>query len=184
MGAPAETLLRLCLVVGMGLGLVGIVGGCSDPDQPSTLSTDAPTPTSSSSSPSPSPETVEQEVEAAVRAYYAELTRAARTQQTARVKRLMATGCPCYQVAKAIDATRRSGRTTPDAAWEVQSIQVHDVEPGLAVAEVKYEVSAYRVLNEKNNVVDRYPRQQEHVDLSFVTFDEGWIIGNLVDLES
>lgn len=173
-------MLRLCLLLIVGPGLVV---SCSDPDQPSTLPSDTPSATSSSVSASTSTDTPEEEVEAAVRAYYAELTRAAQTQETAEFKRLMTQGCPCYRVAKGIDATRDSGRTTPDAVWLVRTIQVHDVEARLAAAEVEYVVRAYRVLNTRGEVVDRYPLQRGHVDLSFVRSDDGWVVGNLFDLE-
>jgi hypothetical protein len=108
MGAPTGTLQRLCLVVSLSLGLLGLVGGCSDPDQPSTLPSDTPTPTSSSASPTPS--TPEQEIEAAVRAYYAELQRAAQTNDTSVLKTMSTKGCPCYRPVRVIDRSQASAQ--------------------------------------------------------------------------
>ncbi len=66
------------------LGAVLIVGCSGDEPEAGRLT---PTPTSSSPTsidPSPTPTTPEQQVEAAVRTYYAELTRAAQTEDISR----------------------------------------------------------------------------------------------------
>ncbi len=73
MRAPAGTLLRAGLALVFGLALVS----CTD--DPKAGSVGTPSPTASSSS-SPTPSTPEAQIEAAVRAYYAELTKAAQTQ--------------------------------------------------------------------------------------------------------
>ena len=179
MGAPTGTLLRF-LLPGLLLTLV-LVSGCSgDPVEGAKVPPRA-TPTSTSAS--PTPDTTEEQVEAAVRAYYAELTRAAQTQDTSQFKQLVTKGCPCFQVATAIQKTKRDGLTTPDAEWTVEEIRVHDLEADLAVAEVHYRVSPYTVLNSQGTVTERYPAQQGHVDLSLVRSERGWIVGNLFDLE-
>jgi hypothetical protein len=168
---------------GFVLALVVVAAGCtSEPDQPATLPDDTPTATSATASPSPM--TPEQEVEAAVRAYYDELTRAAQTQETSVFKRMVTRGCPCFGAARAIDETRRNGHTTPDVTWTVDSIKVLEAHDGTALAEVRYTVSPYTVLDSQGEVVDRYSRQRGHVDLSFVRGPSGWVVGNLFDLES
>ena len=73
-GPTGTVLFRVALVV---IALTG--AGCSDdPPEAGGLPSNSPSPSSTSSSPTPA--TPEEQVEAAVRAYYAELTRAARTQ--------------------------------------------------------------------------------------------------------
>ncbi len=73
MRAPAGTLLRAGLALVLGLALVS----CTDDPKPGTLGTPTATPTSST--PSPTPSTPEAQIEAAVRAYYAELTHGIQT---------------------------------------------------------------------------------------------------------
>ncbi len=70
---PTGTLLRAGLGVVLGLALVA---GCSDEPKAGTIKPPRSTPTTSSATPTPA--TPEAQIEAAVRAYYAELTRAAR----------------------------------------------------------------------------------------------------------
>ena len=74
MRAPTGTLLRAGVAIILGLAVVS----CTDEPDPGTIKSPSPTPSSSSASPTPS--TPEAQIEAAVRAYYAELTRAARRQ--------------------------------------------------------------------------------------------------------
>ncbi len=81
MRAPAGTLLRAGLALILGLALVS----CTDDPKPGTVGT--PTATPSSSTPSPTPSTPEAQIEAAVRAYYAELTKAAQTNDTSELTR-------------------------------------------------------------------------------------------------
>jgi len=180
-GEPAAGRLRRCVLAALVLGLVV---ACSDPDQPSTLPSDTPKPTSSSSSASPSPETVEQEVEAAVRAYYAELTRAAQTNDTTLLKTMSTKGCPCYRPVRVIERGMARGEITPNAEWTITSLKVHDIEDGLALAEVRYNVSAYDVVDESGELVAQVKAQSSHYDLSMVRTDRRWIVGNVFDLES
>ncbi len=176
---PTGRLQRVVLLVA---AAALCLAGCSHPPpKAGSVPSDSPTPTSSS--PSPTPATPEEQVEAAVRAYYAELTRAAQTNDTSKLKTLTTKGCPCYRTIEAIDKSRNAGRATPDAAWTVRSIRVHDIEDGSAIAEVKYTVDSYRVMNRSGEEITSYPRSDSHVDLSLVRSGSGWIIGNLFDLE-
>ncbi len=70
MRAPTGTLLRAGLTAIVSLALVA---GCTDDAEPGTLKTATATPTSTTAAPTPT--TPEAQIEAAVRAYYAELTR-------------------------------------------------------------------------------------------------------------
>lgn len=171
--------------VAAALALGIVLTGCSDePEPPGTLPTNLSTPSSSSSSPEPSPDTPAEEVEAAVRFYYAELTRAAQTNDTSTLRTLSTKGCPCYRPVRVIDRGAKRGEITPDAEWTIRSLRVHDIEGGIALADVKYDVSAYAVINEDGEVLGRVKAQSSHLDLSLVLSDDRWIIGNVFDLES
>ena len=180
MRGPTGTVLLRCALVA---ALLTVPGCSGDPEKPGTLPTrsQSPTPTSTSAS----AETPEEQVEAAVRAYYAELTRAAQTNDVSVLKGLMAKGCPCYRAVRVISQNKRQGETTPEAAFRITSLRVHDLEGDTALAEVETRGPAYAVLNEKGEVVDRVPSQQTHLDLSLVRDASGeWIIGNWFNLEA
>src|SRR4051812_16391754 len=76
-----------------------------------------PTPTMHSTTPTPTETPVAQQVETAVRAYYAELTRAAQTNDTSKLKTMLMKSCPCFNAVRILERNARLGRTTPDAAW-------------------------------------------------------------------
>jgi hypothetical protein len=170
--------LQLSAVV-LGLALAGC---SSEPDQPATLPDDRPSATSTSATPSAM--TPEEEVEAAVRAYYAELTRAAQTQNTSTLKSMMTRGCPCYGYARSIDQARRRGQKAPEAAWTIRAVRVHHVNSGTAAAEVRYVVEPYALIDGQGDEIRQFPRRKGHVDLSLVDAGEGWIIGNVFNLEA
>ena len=179
-GEPAAGRLRRCLLAALVLGLVV---ACSDPDQPSTLPSDTPTPTSSSASPSPSQETVEQEVETAVRAYYAELTRAVQTNDTSVLKTLSTKSCPCNRPIRVIEANERKDWSSPDATFEVASVRVHDLEDRLALAEVRTDEAAYEVVGADDAVVGRVPARKHFLDLTLVKDGSSrWLINNEFNL--
>ena len=107
---------RCCgAVVIAALGLA-LLAGCSDKDEPGTL---PKTPKPSSTSASPTPATPEEEVEAAVRAYYAELTRAAQTNDATVLEDADDYGCPCYRAVKVIKRNEREGETTPMLSFDL-----------------------------------------------------------------
>src|SRR3954470_20944028 len=104
MRTPTGTLLRAGLTAVVSLALVA---GCSDDPEPGTLKTPTATPTSTTASPTPT--TPQAQIEAAVRAYYAELTKAAQTLDTTEIAKRSTKGCPCYGVVRGIDEIRRKG---------------------------------------------------------------------------
>src|SRR3954463_5516116 len=177
MRTPTGTLLRAGLTAVVSLALVA---GCSDDPKPGTLKTPTATPTSTTASPTPT--TPEAQIEAAVRAYYAELTRAAQTNDTSRLKKMTSRACPCYRPVTVIEAGAKRGETTPEASWSVESLRVHDLDGRSAVAEVKYGVTAYDVLDKDGDVVGSVPARKNHYDLSVVQNGDGqWIIANVFD---
>jgi hypothetical protein len=158
-----------------------VLAGCSDPDQPGTVPRTTPTP--STSSPSPSPTSTEDQVEAAVRAYYAELTRAVQTNDASMLKRMVARACPCYNAVKVVEGHAARGEMSPDTEYTLRSVRVHDVTGKLAAAEVRYRVNAYKVLDSSGNTIADIEAQRSHYDLSLAETKDGWIIVNLFDLE-
>ena len=177
------TALRAGTAVLAGLLAAAGLTACSGSDpEPGTLSPSS-SPSSSTASASPSATTPEQQIEAAVRTYYAELTRAAQTQDTTVLATLRTKGCSCFNVVDGINELAGKGQTTPDASWAVDSIRVHDVSEGIGQAEVKYSVSRYEVLGRDGSVVRTFPADAGHVDLSFVDSDGVWVIGDRFDLE-
>jgi hypothetical protein len=172
---PAVPVLVVAALVGAP-GLVGCTG--SDP-KPATISTPPTTPAPST----PTATSPTEQVEAAVRAYYAELTRAAQTNDTSVLKTLTTKGCPCYGVVRGIDQVARQGKSTPRAQWTVKAVRVHDLDGGSAGAAVTYQIAPYALLNHDGSVADRFPRQTGHVDLSLSKAGSRWIIGNSFDLK-
>ena len=168
--------------------LLPIMTSCSpDPTPPGTLPSDTASPTtlsstSSATPSSPKPTSAEEEVEAAVRAYYAELTRAAQTNETTKLKRMVTKGCPCFRPVKVIERASRRGEKTPDAAWTIRSLRVHDVGPTNARAEVKYSVTAYDVVDPSGEVIATVGAQSSHFDLSLIADSDRWVIDNVIDM--
>jgi hypothetical protein len=158
------------------LGLA-LAGCSSEPDQPATLPDDRPSATSTSATPSAM--TPEQEVEAAVRAYYAELTRAAQTNDTESLRKMTTTGCPCFRPVKVIERNEANGRRTPDASFQVERLMIHEVDATSAAVEVETDEAAYQVVNREAEVVGRVPARSNHVQLSLVRNHLGaWIVAN------
>jgi len=159
------------------------VAGCGgDPEPPGTVpSKAAPSPTSSS--PSPTPQTIEEEVEAFVRDYYAEFERAAQTNNTRRFMTLMTASCPCYRAVRVIERFRKKGQSTRNAAIQLEMVRVHDVVNRSAQVEVKFVFSRYQVVDRQGRVVTTIPRRSNHFDLSVIEGADGWLVSNVVNLE-
>jgi hypothetical protein len=161
------------------LGLV-LVAGCTDEARPGTLKTPSPTTTSSAS---PTPTSVEAQIDSAVRAYFAELTRAARAGDTGKLRGMVAKECPCFRSVKVIDRNSRQGYVTPDASFAVTTVRVHDVEGQLGLAEVKTDEAAYDVLNSASKVIGHVKPRENFLDLTLAQRPTGqWVLVNEFDL--
>lgn len=160
---------------------VVLIGGCSDPPEKAGR-VPAGTP-SSNSAPSPTATPVEAQVEAAVRAYYAELARAVRTGETGGLKERVRRSCPCYGSVRSIDRLASKNQSAPKAHIEVSSINVHDVIARSAGAEVSYDVPSYDLVERNGTVVSHIPARRDHVDLSLVSDGGAWMITNVFNLE-
>jgi len=166
----------------LGVAVLLLAAAACSGDPPPAGAVDTPTPSVHSSTPTPTPTPVEEQVEAAVRAYYAELTRAAQTLDTTTLRTMSRAGCPCSGSVRSIDKTRRIGHKIPDAAWTVEKLQVHDVIAQTAGAEVWYRVAAYQVLDGQGQVINQFPQRDKHVDLTLLTEGSRWRISNVFDL--
>jgi hypothetical protein len=166
------------------LGLTAVLVGaaCSDPP-PAAKPPKVSTAGSATRLASPTATTPEQEVEAAVRAYYAELTRAAQTNDTGRLKQMIDRNCPCYRAVRVIEQGARRGESTPDAEWRLESVDVHDLLGRSGGAEVRYDVTAYDVINRSRKTIDHVDSKTSHLDLSLVKGSHGWVVANVFDLE-
>ena len=155
---------------------------CSD-DPPPAGAVKTPTPSVQSSTPTPTETPVEQQVEAAVRAYYAELTRAAQTNDTSTLKTMLMKSCPCHNAVRILEHNTKVGRTTPDAAFSLHSVKVHDITGKAASAEVRYDVTGYDVLGRDGSVETHVAAQTSHLDLSLLEVGQAWLVANIFDLE-
>jgi len=174
--------------------LVVPLGACSDPPAagkiPSATSPTAtatpstPTPIPTTSPASPTPSTPEAEVDAAVRTYYAELNRAAQTNDTTRLKTMIDISCDCYRAIKVIDENARQRYTTPSAKWNLRRVLPHAVKQSAALVEVKYDLSAYDVVGADGKVVGHVKSQSNHWDLSLIRRGSGWVVNDVSDLGS
>jgi len=174
--------MSLRLAAALCAGLVAVAGCGGDPEPPGTVpSKAAPSPTSSS--PSPTPQTIEEEVEAFVRDYLAELERAAQTNDTARLKSMLTRSCPCFRAVRVINKYKQRGESAPDARISVRSVRVHDVLGRSAQVETRYNISRYNVLDRQGRVITAIPRRPYHVDLSVIASPDGWLISNVVNLQ-
>src|SRR3954466_8045993 len=90
---------RSVVVVALMMGAAACSG-----DPPPAGAVKTPTPTMHSTTPTPTETPVAEQVETAVRAYYAELTRAAQTNDTSKLKTMLMKSCPCYRAVRVIDA--------------------------------------------------------------------------------
>lgn len=161
--------------------LVMGVAACSDDPTPAG-SVKSSTPTVESRTPTPSPTPVEQQVEAAVRAYYAELVRAKQTNDTAKLTLLVSKACPCYRSVGIIQDNRRRGRSGPDAQIKVEDVNTHDVIGDTAGAVVAFRAAGYNLVDRKGHVVSRIRARSYKVDLSFVSTNGAWILHNVFNL--
>lgn len=184
MTAPTGTVYRAALLVACWATAFGGLAGCSEePGRAGTLPSRTASPTPTTTSASPTPTTVEEQVEAAVRAYFAEVTHAAETNDTSRLRHLSTKGCPCYGYVRSFDKLRRQGKYLEGAVWTVDEIRVHDRIGDTALAEVRYTVSPYVARDKNARVLRRFDQQSRHLDFSMVRTEQGWIVGNTFDLE-
>jgi hypothetical protein len=82
-----------------------------------------------------------------------------------------------------LEHNTKVGRTTPDAAFSLHSVKVHDITGKAASAEVRYDVSDYDVLGRDGSVKTHIAAQSSHLDLSLLEVGQAWLVANVFDLE-
>lgn len=117
-----------------------------------------------------------------MRSYYAEVTRAAQTNDPTRLKAIVRERCPCYRPVLVVEHNVSTGLRTPDADLAVVAVRVHDLTKDSASAEVHYRAVAYDVVNRQGSVVDRVRARASRVDLLLATQNRQWHIVGLVNL--
>lgn len=167
----------------LGVAVLLLAATACSGDPPPAGAVETPTPSVQSSTPSPTATPIEQQVEAAVRAYYAELTHAAQTNNTSTLETMVMKSCPCHNAVRIIEHNTQVGRTTPDAAFRLHSVKVHDITGRAASAEVRYDVSGYNVLGPDGTVKAHVGAQSSHLDLSLLDVGQAWLVANIFDLE-
>ena len=179
MRGPTGTVLLRCALVAV---LLSVPGCSDDPEKPGTLPTRSQTPTPRSTS--ASPDTPEEQIEATMHDYFAVTNEAFTTGDVSELRSFSTTNCPCRQAADDIEETVAKGGRFENLRYDVQSVRVHDLKGGAALAEVVAELPPYKVYDGEGDVVEDSPGGRLHTDFSLSRSDTGeWIIGNAVNLE-
>jgi hypothetical protein len=158
-----------------------LVAGCSDPDQPGTVPRTTPTPLTST--PSPTPTSVEAQLEATIRAYFAASNEMFATGEVSKVREFSGASCPCRRISNNVEKVVSEGGRYEGAAYKVTSVNVHDVAGATAAVEVKADVKPYRVIARSGKVIEDSPGGHLHTDYSFVQQGTTWLIVNAVNLK-
>ena len=119
-----------------------------------------------------------------MRTYYAELTRAAQTGRTARLRTLVHRNCPCFGAVESIQDVANKGFSTPNATWTLESLRVRELAAGQAFVEVRYRVNAHDLIGPDGERADSFPEKRRHLEVSLARSDSRWVVTNLFDLES
>ena len=157
-----------------------LLAGCSDPDEPGTVP--RTTPTVATSTPSPTPTTVEAQIEAMMLAYFTASNEMFETGQVSQVRAFSSDGCPCRKISNDVQKVVSAGGRYEGTSYEVTSVNVHDVAGATAAAEVKADVSPYKVIDGSGKTIEDSPGGQLHTDYSLVHQGNRWIIVNAVNL--
>ena len=187
-------LVRLCspgmrgptgtVLLGVALVAIALTGaGCTDdPPKAGRLPSDRPSPTSTSAS--QTPDTPEEQVEATMRAYFAEFNEAFKTGDVSELRDFSTSGCPCRDSADRIEKTVAGGGRYEGVQYDVRSIEVHDIEGQTALVEVIAKVPPYKIYDGAGKITEDSEGGRLHTDYSLVQQGSGeWIIGNSMDLE-
>jgi hypothetical protein len=171
--------VRSLMIVTLVMGAAACSG---DPPPAGAVKSSTPTASSATPTPTPSVTPVDQQIEAAVRAYYAELVRATKTNDTTGLTLLVNKACPCYKSVRTIQDNRRRGRSGPAAHITVDKVDPHDLIGITAGAVVAFRAAAYNLVDRQGNVVTHIRARSYRVDLSFVSTDGAWILHNVFNL--
>ena len=173
---------------GVALALVALVAaGCSDDkagglpplsSTPSTpVTTSAPATATASATTATSPA---QQIEAAARAYYAELTRAGESGDAAKLRTMIDPKCGCAKSLDYLASEARQGHRFT-TKYRVEAVKTHDVtaDAGFATVTLSYAKSA--VVDRSGKVVRSLPGETNAGrDLGFKREGDRWVLTQLV----
>lgn len=133
------------------------------------------------SAPSPSA-TPADDVEAAVRAYFATLAAAGRTGNTTALKRLVDSGCSCRDQVAYIDREAAAGHRIT-TTYSVESVRAHDVTAAGGSATVTFSSPASAVVDAHGHTI-RSLAALSHVgmEITFRRRGDAWTVVRLVRL--
>lgn len=133
-----------------------------------------------STSPSPSPSaslTPEQQVLAAVRAYYEAVNHAADTGDTAGLLAATVPDCTCRSLVSYIKRLRTKGQILRNARNAVADMRVTQVTKSFAVVSVTYLSPAHQVVEVKSGkVVDSFPSKRFQAQVTLKAVASVWLV--------
>jgi hypothetical protein len=162
--------------------LLGAAACSADPPPPGAVKTSTPTVQTSTPAPTPTVTPVEQQIEAAVRAYYAELGHAIQTGATSKLNTMMLKSCPCHGSVTSIDRLAAKNQRAPGAQIDIIRLHVHDVIAQSSGADVSYNVSAYDLVGADGTLQSHIRARRDHVDLSLILSSDHWLVANVFNL--
>lgn len=154
--------------------ILALVAGCGGSSEPRTVQ---PVP-SVSPSPSPSPSlTPEEQVLAAVRAYYAAVNYAAETGDTSRVLATTTPECSCRSVASYIDGLQAKGQGLRNARNELGGLRVTQVTASFAVVAVNYLSPRHQVVDLKSGrILETFPSKRFVAQVTVKAVASNWLV--------
>jgi uncharacterized membrane protein len=163
--------------------LTVVVTGCSgggDSSAPSKLPAAGTAAPSATPTPPPSP-SPQAEVEAAVRRYYDAVNMAISNGDTSGLATMSVPSCTCRKLIDTVNDVYSKGRSE-GARFNVGSISLQEIQGETAAAEIKYESTAYVVLDKAGNVLERLASSYIEALVSLVKEGSLWRIQSIVQL--
>lgn len=156
-----------CFVVALAL-----VAGCAGSSEPRTVQ---PVPSASPSLSPPPPLTPEEQVLAAVRAYYTEVDRASATGSVTALEALSIPSCDCRKLARGIRETYASGTRIVGARHVLIGPQLASFSPPGAAVTARLNVSAHELVQKDGS---RKPKPADEFPITVRLAQKGgrWLI--------
>jgi hypothetical protein len=153
-----------------------LTAACSDaPGKPAVLPTASSTSSSTSTS-TPIARDPRAEVEAFVRAYYAEVNRALVSGRTENLARYSTSDCSCRRLIAYIDSKFAGGKTLRNARFELSGFEVIDVTSQRADVGFVISAPAYEVLDGAGRVVERIDSNSAEEVMTLLKRDQSWVV--------
>jgi hypothetical protein len=151
---------------------------CSDaPGKPAVLPT-ASTTSSSTPTPTPTARDPRAEVEAFVRAYYAEVNAAAASGNTAALNSYSSLTCGCRRLLEYIRDKWQQG-SLRNVDYRIDNLRVSRIDAGNAEIAAKVRIGAYEVLDRSGRVVERVAEESGTDLLELARLGDRWIVQNI-----